>query len=62
MENRKVIQIVCSSSSHSFHPDSKTNEVGNRCNMLYALCDDGTVWRLGPHTGKWNRISDIPQD
>jgi hypothetical protein len=34
--------------------------------ILYALCDDGSIWRR-PMSGaykeeKWERVDDIPQD
>lgn len=33
----------------------------DRANTL-ALCDDGTLWRHHPISGKWDRLPDIPQD
>lgn len=51
MKSRKIIQI-CSSSLRDDYiaPD-----------ILYALCDDGTVWFMESVDKGWHKISDIPQ-
>jgi hypothetical protein len=45
---RKIVQIA---HSQAMHP----------LGLLYALCDDGTVWRLHLHNeGQWEPIQEIP--
>ena len=49
---RKILQI-------------HTQMDGSANSSIFALCDDGTVWRhsyLGHPAGSWIRIVDIPQD
>ena len=50
-KTRKIIQISTDSS-----------EEGPA--MFYALCDDGSVWRMiyRHPKGAWERMPDIPQD
>ena len=28
--------------------------------LLFALCDDGTIWAWFPRSGRWDRCPDIP--
>jgi hypothetical protein len=51
--DRKVIQLCVS-------PEFE-GEVGD---VLYALCDDGTVWSLwlGADKPEWSRVNSIPQE
>lgn len=54
MENRKVIQI-------SSPP--ATGPHGNERNLLFALCDDGSMW-LGIESDEgwhWKAIQNVPQ-
>jgi hypothetical protein len=45
---RKIVQIV---HSQAMHPSG----------LLFALCDDGTVWRLHLHgEGQWEPVQGIP--
>lgn len=44
---RKIIQI-----------SAYTNSLGEG---VFALCDDGTLWRLSPMFG-WESVNKIPQD
>lgn len=54
--NRKIIQI--SSTSVVDSSDFETY-------VVYALCNDGSVWEIADCTGNghitWNRLPDIPQ-
>lgn len=54
---RRIVQIAAS-----------LNEGGaDGCDIIYALCDDGSAWRLcghsynNQHERKWTRLPDIPQ-
>lgn len=49
--SRKPIQIC------------ETPEIPNQA-LCYttALCDDGSIWRLGGGSVKWERLPDVPQD
>jgi|GEM_PF-3731813 len=54
METRKVIQIA---SPPAAGPH------GNERNLLFALCDDGTMW-LGTESDEgwyWKAIENVPQ-
>jgi hypothetical protein len=49
--NRKIIQITTIGHADSYE-------------VVYALCDDGSVWRLfvtSSGIGDWHRIQEIPQ-
>lgn len=49
---RKIIQICSSSLRDDFvSPD-----------ILYALCNDGTVWFMETNDKGWIKVQDIPQD
>lgn len=55
---RKIIQIATASMS-----TPATEPTGQ--NILYALCDDGSVWYLqssNRSTTGWRKDTDIPQD
>ena len=47
---RQVVQIAAAS--------------GQNVDVLYALCDDGSVWAIAPLKVEtpWRRLLDIPQD
>jgi len=54
--SRKIIQITSCAvpCQPSYNP---------QLFVLYALCDDGSVFRLwDDHPGDWNRVAPIPQD
>ncbi|MFZ7164630.1 hypothetical protein ACLSYV_03775 [Avibacterium avium] len=51
---RKIIQI-CSDSYHN-------SETGASAENLFALCDDGSVWRRIELFTGWERLEPIPQD
>jgi hypothetical protein len=58
--NRKIIQIEVSAvpSVERHHNEWET---------LFALCDDGSVWRLNwpchiENKNEWEKIKNIPQD
>ena len=43
----------------------KITQISSQTWQIYALCDDGTVWRLPMGDGSteaWTKLSDIPQD
>lgn len=51
---RKVIQITampCADNNHSFHDT-----------ILYALCDDGTMWKKHGGQDTWIQLPPIPKD
>jgi len=51
MGKREVIQIAVDSGA------------GVRSSTLFALCDDGTIWRQDLLPNKsWRRMEDVPQD
>lgn len=53
MTNRKIIQITGT---------GVDNNAGTQCDsFLWALCDDGTVWRIADAYG-WVAVPPIPQD
>lgn len=47
---RKVVQIAVEARS------------GSWLFTVYALCDDGTIWRFDNSADKWWRVPNIPQD
>ena len=51
---RKIIQITATPDTDDYYA------------QIYALCDDGTVWRktINPsgEDGKWKPIENVPQD
>ena len=51
---RKIIQIAATPDTTDYYSE------------LYALCDDGTVWRKtirpSDEDTKWKHIEDVPQD
>lgn len=50
MTERKIVQL-------STHPETKL-ELG----VMYALCDDGSVWRMFlDGEGRWQQLPSIPQ-
>lgn len=54
---RKIIQITA-------YPAAET-QFGPDHPMLFALCDDGSVWRIGALGGagaSWQSFAPIPQD
>lgn len=51
---RKVIQITampCGNNNYSFHDT-----------ILYALCNDGTMWKKHGPTDVWIQLPPIPKD
>ncbi len=52
--SRKVVQIAT------------TQEVSTASNLLYALCDDGSLWWITPQRQgwqtTWRKVCDIPQE
>jgi hypothetical protein len=34
---------------------------GGGCNVLYALCNDGTIWGISVEDNKWDPLPEIPQ-
>ncbi len=54
MKDREIIQLTVSAGT------------GWNCDILYALCSDGTTWMVavkgeGPsEVGEWKRLPDIP--
>ena len=49
---RRVIQIQALPASHVAY-------TADRDGILYALCDDGTMWALNGNN-TWERIKDVP--
>ncbi len=52
---RKITQITA------------TAEPGSGSDLLYALCNDGTLWWIAPQISglagnDWRRVQDIPQE
>lgn len=56
---RKPVQIVTGAIGEPYGDEGKGTEevIGH---TIYALCDDGSIWRL--YNDGWIRLSDIPQD
>lgn len=54
-EQRNVVHIAAASVTYGDKNDLRSNTV------LYALCDDGTIWRIEPALGQeWARIPGVP--
>jgi len=57
---RKIIQISAIS-----YEQIDINHIGHSYNVLFALCDDNTLWFLSKPSGggiaDWIRMDDIPQ-
>lgn len=54
---RKIVQIALAAT-----PETRD---GCEARVLFALCDDGTVWAinlLGVYPRPWKRLEPIPQD
>lgn len=50
---RKIVQIITG--------NAQDYETSNQ-HILYALCDDGTVWCNTNIFGDWESLKKIPQD
>jgi hypothetical protein len=48
---RKIVQITAATAGDG----------GEQWSVVYALCDDGTVWWKSSPSGRWEQIRDIPQ-
>lgn len=49
---RKIVQIAAATGGDG----------GEQWPVLYALCDDGTVWRKPLPGSLWEKVSAIPQE
>ncbi len=49
---RKVIQII------GHHLENNASTQAN--SVLYALCNDGTIWEMWGHR-PWTQVTEIPQ-
>jgi hypothetical protein len=51
MTKRKIVQIATA---------ARNDSEGDGSRFLYALCDDGSIWRMSDLRG-WHQLPDIPQ-
>ena len=55
---RKPVQIVTGAIGEPYGDEKNGTEVIGH--TIYALCDDGSIWRL--YNDGWLHLDDIPQD
>ena len=55
---RKPVQIVTGAIGEPYGDEKNGTEVIGH--TIYALCDDGSIWRL--YNDGWSHLDDIPQD